>query len=101
MTAFFGTAIVCLFIAIDSLFNWHRANTIYLFCGSLLYLFGTLGVTVAFNVPLNNRLAIAKIESAEDIELWTKYLSDWTFWNHVRTVAALAATALLAIALRG
>ena len=78
MTAFFGTVIVCLFIAIVSLLNWHRSNTVYLFYGSLLYLFGTVGVTIAFNVPLNDGLAIAKIEFAEDI-LWTEYLSDWTF----------------------
>lgn len=97
MTAFFGTAIVCFSMAIYSLSNWHQSNAIYLFTGSLLYLFGTVGVTIAFNVPLNNALAIAKIENAEDID-WNEYLINWTFWNHVRTVAALIATVLFAIA---
>jgi uncharacterized membrane protein len=27
-----------------------------------------------------------------------EYLTDWTFWNHVRTVAALTAAALFTIA---
>jgi uncharacterized membrane protein len=45
-------------------------------------------------------LAIAKPDSPEGANLWEKYLTDWTFWNHVQTVAALAATTLLAIALR-
>jgi uncharacterized membrane protein len=43
-----------------------------------LYLVGTVGVTIAFNVPLNNALAIVKPESAEGAILWAKYLRDWT-----------------------
>lgn len=32
-------------------------------------------------------------------ELWSRYLREWTFWNHVRSGAALVAATLLAIAL--
>jgi uncharacterized membrane protein len=31
--------------------------------------------------------------------LWSSYLTNWTAWNHVRTVASLAAAALLTLAL--
>ena len=26
------------------------------------------------------------------VELWTAYLRDWTWWNHVRTIASLLAS---------
>ncbi len=100
MLALFATAVICLFLAVFSVLKWHQPIAVYLLVGSLLYLLGTVGVTIAFNVPLNDALAIAKPDSAEGASLWAKYLSEWTLWNHVRTVAALMATALLAIALR-
>lgn len=99
MTALFATAAVCLFVSILSLLKWHQPNAVYLLVGSLFYLVGTVGVTIAFNVPLNNALAIVKPESAESAILWAKYLNDWTLWNHLRTVSAIVATTLLAIAL--
>jgi uncharacterized membrane protein len=100
MTAFVGTAVACIILAISSLSKWHQPSAVYLLVGSILYVFGTFGVTMIFNVPLNNALAIARADSPEGANLWANYLTDWTFWNYVRTTAALAATALLAIALR-
>jgi uncharacterized membrane protein len=99
MTALFGTAAVCLFLAVSSLQKWHQPSAVYLLVGSLLYLVGTVGVTIAFNVPLNDALAIAKPEDAQSANLWSSYLSNWTFWNHIRAASALAATASFAIAL--
>jgi uncharacterized membrane protein len=55
-------------------------------------------VTLLFNVPLNNRLAAVKPESAEGKVIWTHYLSVWTAWNHVRTAAPLAAMACFILA---
>jgi len=99
MTAFLGTGAVCLLLAISSLLNWHQSGAIYILVGSLLYLVGTVAVTIAFNVPLNDALAIVKPDSTEGINLWNKYLTNWTIWNHIRTIAALVAGALLTIAL--
>ena len=45
---------------------------------------------MAFNVPLNNKLAATGAKSAEGASVWKTYLSAWTAWNHVRTIAALA-----------
>jgi uncharacterized membrane protein len=100
MTVFLGTALACILLVFFSLFRWQQLNAIYLLVGSLLYVIGTFGVTIAFNVPLNDALAIVKPDSPEGANLWAKYLTDWTFWNHVRTIAALAASILLAIASR-
>lgn len=99
MTTFLGTAIVCLMLMLSSLFKWHQPGTGYLLIGSLLYLLGTILVTMLFNVPLNDALAAVKPESAEGAALWAKYLTNWTFWNHVRTIAALAAAAVFTLAI--
>ncbi|MGB6365044.1 MAG: anthrone oxygenase family protein, partial [Thermoanaerobaculia bacterium] len=48
----------------------------------------------------NNALAAVDPASAAGAELWASYLTAWTAWNHVRTVAALAAAAALSLALR-
>jgi uncharacterized membrane protein len=99
MTAFLGTAATCLFLAVASLLNWHQPGDVYLLIGSLLYLIGTFGVTMVFNVPLNDALAIVKPDSTDGATLWARYLTDWTFWNHVRTVATIAAAASFTIAI--
>jgi uncharacterized membrane protein len=99
MLALFGTAGACLFIVISAFLHWERSGTIYLAIGSLLYLVGAILVTMLVNVPLNNALAIAKPDSIEGATLWAKYLTDWTFWNHIRTLAALAASAMFMVSL--
>ena len=99
MTTIFGTAAACIYLAISSLLKWNQPGAVYLLVGSLLYLVGTVGVTIAFNVPLNDVLAIVDPNSTEGANLWARYLTDWTMWNHVRTVAAIAAAALFTIAL--
>ncbi|WP_375540978.1 anthrone oxygenase family protein [Paenibacillus tyrfis] len=38
--------------------------------------------------------------SSEGAELWNHYLSKWVAWNHVRTVASLAALASFILAIR-
>ncbi len=99
MAAFFGPAVVCILLTISLLLQWHQPGFIYWLAGSLLYLIGTIGVTLFCNVPLNDALAIVRPDSAEGTALWTRYLNDWTFWNHVRTVAAVLAAALFTISI--
>ena len=96
---FFGTAAASLFGAGCALVTWHEPGSGYLLAGSLLYLVGTVLVTMVFNVPLNEALAAVDPGSTEGAGLWTRYVATWTAWNHVRAVAALAAAALLIMAL--
>jgi uncharacterized membrane protein len=99
LSAFLGTAAACVLLAVSSLFRWHRPGGVYLLAGSLLYLVGTLLVTLVFNVPRNNALAAIAPADADGAILWAGYLTSWTAWNHLRTAAALAAAAALTIAL--
>ena len=62
---FFGTALLSLVLDIVALMDWSAPGSGYLVAGSLLYFVGTFLVTLLFNVPLNNKLAAVKPDSAE------------------------------------
>ena len=62
----------------------------------LVYLVGCFGVTVVFNVPMNN--ALDRMDASADATraYWAgTYVPRWTFWNTVRAVACLVSAALL------
>jgi uncharacterized membrane protein len=67
--------------------------------GALLYVIGVIGVTMMFNVPLNNELAALQSIAGDGGAVWARYLSNWTFWNTIRGVAAAAACVAFAMAL--
>jgi uncharacterized membrane protein len=98
-SVFFGTAALCLAIVIVSLSRWQDPRAVYWLVGGGFYVIGTILVTMVFNVPRNNALAALSPASPEAAAYWQNYLSIWTRWNHVRTVAALLAALLLTCAL--
>jgi len=98
-TAFFSTAALCIVLVFFALMDWSSAAAMPLLAGSLLYLIGTILVTILFNVPLNNRLAAVTPESTQGADAWRHYLKACTAWNHVRTAASLAAAACFIVAL--
>lgn len=93
---FLGTAAVSGVIAVHAATSLsHPAGTPILLAG-LVYLFGCFGVTVVFNVPLNEALARMDPSGEETRAYWTgTYLPRWTFWNTVRTLACGLSAALL------
>ena len=55
--------------------------------------------TIAFNIPLNNRLATTDPLTTQGHDFWKQYLDEWTRWNHVRSVACVITTILFAFSL--
>jgi uncharacterized membrane protein len=96
---FFGTAAASLIVSIGALLAPERPGALCVIIGGALYLAGAIVVTMAFNVPLNNGLAGTNPAAAECDAVWRRYLVRWTQWNHVRTLASLAAAVLLTIGL--
>ena len=97
--AFFGTAAFCLAASVGMALRWTATGGALVILASAIYLVGCIGVTMFRNVPLNNVLAAVTPGTPEAAALWTRYLSEWTFWNTVRTVAPLASAVLFTMAL--
>jgi uncharacterized membrane protein len=95
---FVGTALVCAVLAVLSIRSWSDAGSGLRLAGCLAYVVGTFAITMWFNVPRNNALAALAAETADGAAYWVRYLGEWTWWNHVRTLAAVAASALLVAA---
>ncbi len=98
LAVFFGTALGSTALALLGILNWGTFESAYLVSGGLLYLIGCILVTIVFNVPLNNALAAVEPGSKAGAEMWSRYLSTWTRWNHLRTVASLGAAVLFIMA---
>lgn len=60
------------------------------------FFMGTTFVTMLKNVPLNNQLRDATRPEIRK-QTWELYLSEWVFWNHVRTFSAIVSVFLLAL----
>jgi uncharacterized membrane protein len=86
-------------LAVWALVDWDGSFGPWLLAGSVLYLVGLIGVTRRYNIPRNNALAAADPADPDSEALWRRYVTEWTRWNHVRTVAGIAATAALTGAL--
>jgi uncharacterized membrane protein len=97
LTFFLGTPILCVIIAVNASIAPRSPGSVVLLLGSISYLLGPFGITVLFNVPLNNRLAAADIRDADGI--WSDYQVRWQRWNHVRTYVGVASIILLAAGL--
>jgi uncharacterized membrane protein len=98
LLVFIGTALSCLVLAVVSLF-WGVADgrTRLRWAGCAVYLVGTVVVTGICNVPRNDALARLDALSPSAVASWQLYLSEWTAYNHVRALAALAALVLLVL----
>jgi uncharacterized membrane protein len=96
---FFGTAVISVVLALFLLWTWSQPGSIYILLGVLFYLLGSFLVTILFNVPMNKTLDKVKPDSNDAAKLWAKYLTNWTAWNHVRTLSCILGTLSYILAL--
>lgn len=96
---FMGSALLAAAAAVLSFMPWSAPRSAWLLAAGLLYLVGSFLVTVAFNVPRNDQLAKLDATSPEAAAYWSRFVQEWTRWNHVRTFASLASAACAAVAL--
>ena len=90
---FFGTPALCAMIVYLSIGKIDIAGYGLLFFGSIAYLLGPFGVTLIFNVPLNNKLAVTPKANAE--EEWPVYRRKWQTWNHIRSYIGILSVLLM------
>ena len=97
MVLFLGTPILCSVIAVISGLKINEPGNLFLLVGALAYIIGPFGITMLFNVPLNNLLACADVSDANDI--WPMYQKKWQRWNHIRTYIGVVSVVFIAIGL--
>lgn len=97
--AFSLAPVACALAMITALARWPAPEALWIVAGGAIFLIGTMAVTALCNVPRNDALEVMPVNDAGAAELWSYYLREWTFWNHVRTGSALVAAALLTVAL--
>lgn len=100
MPLFLGTTLAAATLAVCGALELSSLRGQLMLAGGFLYVGGMFGVTLLFNVPLNDALAAVSAESRTGTALWNDYLLRWTRWNHVRTLSCLAATAAFIAALQ-
>ena len=97
---FIGNALAALVLIGTAIFDLQRPGAWFTLSGAAAYLLGSFLVTLVFNVPRNNALAaVSSDDSAAAEGVWNDYRREWTLWNHVRTVACILSTILLATSL--
>ena len=96
---FLGTVALSAVLAGLAVVGMAGSAAVHIVAGAVLYIVGTFGVTIVFNVPRNDALAAVDPAGGEAAATWARYLREWTAWNHVRTAAALAASAAFVLAL--
>ncbi|MFF4485832.1 DUF1772 domain-containing protein [Streptomyces sp. NPDC001544] len=99
MILFLGSAVLCAVISVVTFVLWPDDGKVELLLGSALYLFGAFGLTVVANVPRNETLQRLDPGTGEAAAYWPTYIREWTFWNHLRTIASAAAALVYALAL--
>ena len=93
LIVFLGTGV--LLITACFLIEYSHPSFLFLVLATLAYVVTCLISTIAFNVPLNNKLDSSDSQSSEGLEFWQQYLDTWTKWNHVRSLACVVSTVLL------
>ncbi|TDE00776.1 DUF1772 domain-containing protein [Jiangella asiatica] len=94
LAVFMGSAAFSLLSVVLSFVRWGNDEAVYLLVAGLLFLGGSLGLTAGYHIPRNNALLALDADGPEVPEVWRRFDSEWTSWNHVRAVASLAATIL-------
>ncbi|WP_257670862.1 anthrone oxygenase family protein [Parapedobacter tibetensis] len=103
---FFASFLGCVVLLPLTTYTFYRTETAsvmpYVLMATITYMIGVFGVTIFFNVPLNNTLGAFDIQSATDSQAQAVRLGfekAWNKWHLIRTLAAIASFMMLIIPL--
>jgi uncharacterized membrane protein len=94
-----GVALLAFLLAPAALLAWPRESAFWVLIGALAYVIGTFLVTMRRHVPRNEALAKLGPDDPGAVPAWSRYVREWTAWNHVRTAAAFIASAAFTLAI--
>eukprot|EP00037_Helgoeca_nana_P007624 m.69442 g.69442 ORF g.69442 m.69442 type:complete len:244 (-) comp18389_c0_seq1:77-808(-) len=88
---FFGSTLLSVAAVIVGGLRWGEQDARFAVAGGVVYFVGMFLCTLFFNVPLNDALEAVDAANPDAESVWVNYLTVWTRWNHLRTVASTAA----------
>jgi uncharacterized membrane protein len=94
-----GTGLLCVVVAAWTVLSPGDRRPALAVAAAAIYAGGSIALTFARNIPMNDALADMDPGDAAAGRYWREYVRRWTAYNHVRTAASLAGAALLTIAL--
>ena len=100
LAVFFSPLILGILVLLSLLVETDSSLLMYGGVATLVYLIGTVGVAFGGNIPLNDALAIVSPSSNEGLVLWANYVTHWTDWTHVRTIAGVVSALMFSLALK-
>lgn len=96
MPLFLGMVPVSLIIVVDSALTLSGPIANVTLLAGIIYLVAAFGVTLVFNVPLNETLDKMDKDTEATRSFWLDtYVPKWTFWNSVRSIACVISCGLL------
>ncbi|MEZ6000244.1 DUF1772 domain-containing protein [Hyphomonas sp.] len=98
MILLLGMAAASPLMAVAAFWQGSGPATVWIVAAAVTYVVGTFGVTVVFNVPMNERLDRMAHDSAAAAGYWRRYVPVWSFWNSVRTLASAASAIFMLMA---
>lgn len=97
LVVFIGSALLSVLLVYLVVSSQLCSGQWWLLFGGVLYLLGPIGITIGFNVPLNNRLATTPASEAD--VAWPQYVVRWLRWNHRRTWLGAVSLCALSVGL--
>ncbi|AXI48508.1 hypothetical protein C1J03_22430 [Sulfitobacter sp. SK012] len=96
MALFLGMAGVSLLIVGYAAISLSGPGSTLILLSGIIYLIGCFGVTVFFNVPMNEALAGMEPDAEATLQYWiATYGPRWAFWNSIRSIACAISAAFL------
>jgi uncharacterized membrane protein len=93
MLVFMGSTLVAAAIAVSTAWTWDEGSPWLRLTGGGLFVIGNFLLTVAYNVPRNDRLD-------RSAAFWQTFLDEWVPANHGRTLLCLVSCGLLVTSLK-
>jgi uncharacterized membrane protein len=97
---FMLTTLTAASLAVLGVVRWRESGSALMVTGGAIYILGMFVVTMAVNQPMNEALMGVDPASPQGLAYWSGYVTEWTMWNHVRTVASTIAMGMFIAALK-
>jgi uncharacterized membrane protein len=102
LLGYFGATILALVVGVIAAIQMRHPGSWVVLVGAVFTILGAV-ITMAFNVPLNNRLDTVNpvgLSAADAAREWQAYFSTWIAWNHARTITSFIGAVLLLLGVR-